>query len=225
MGSTAPWFVIASSALALAGCGKLVPQGTEAARPPVSAPRPAAVASEARQCMTGLGETGARFSPAPDRYFGAGCSTIGTVNLAALQGDTAQFAVTGMGPVTCPLAETMAAWARFGVDRAARHTLGSPLSRIETFGSYSCRDVAGSSRRSAHATAQAIDVASFVLADGRRISVTEDWNGADPARREFLRLVHASACKRFGTILGPDYNAAHRDHLHLEAGRSGGFCR
>ena len=31
-------------------------------------------------------------------------------------------------------------------------------------------------------------------------------------------------CKRFGTTLGPAYNTAHRDHLHLElSGRA--FCR
>jgi hypothetical protein len=216
-------------AFALAACGNLVPSGHApggaVARPPISSPRPAAISSEARQCLADLGDSGARFSPVADRYYGAGCATVGTVSLAAIHGDAASFAISGIGPVACPLAETMSAWARFGVDRAARQVLGSPLVRIETMGSYSCRDVAGSSRRSAHATAQAIDVSAFILADGRRVSVLGDWTGQDPARRQFLRLVHASACKRFGTILGPDYNAAHRDHLHLEDGRRGGFCR
>ena len=86
------------------------------------------------------------------------------------------------------------------------------------------RDVAGSGRRSAHATAAAIDVSDFVLADGRRISVEEDWNGGDAQERAFLRTVHQSACKRFDTVLGPDYNAAHRDHFHVERG-GGRVCR
>ncbi|HCJ80659.1 MAG TPA: extensin, partial [Erythrobacter sp.] len=97
------------------------------------------------------------------------------------------------------------------------------LQRIETMGSYSCRNVAGTARRSAHSRAEAIDVSAFVLADGRRVSVLSGWN-ASREEREFLRVVHKSACKRFGTVLGPDYNRAHHDHFHLEYGK-GNYCR
>ncbi|RYD90654.1 MAG: extensin, partial [Sphingomonadales bacterium] len=72
----------------------------------------------------------------------------------------------------------------------------------------------------------AIDVAAFLLEDGRRISVLDDWSRGTPQEREFLRLVHQSACKRFGTVLGPDYNRAHENHFHVEkviAGKS--YCR
>jgi len=110
------------------------------------------------------------------------------------------------------------------VDRAARQILGSELVRIETMGSYSCRNVAGSGKRSAHARAQAIDISAFVFADGRRISVLRDWSQGSPAERRFLRTIHASACKRFGTVLGPNYNAAHSDHLHVELGGNA-MCR
>ena len=92
-------------------------------------------------------------------------------------------------------------------------------------GTYSCRTVAGTARLSGHATANAIDIAAFLLADGRRVSVLNNWSGGTPAEREFLRVVHASACKRFGTVLSPDYNAAHRNHFHLEIGASRPFCR
>ena len=183
------------------------------------APRP-----EARQCLANLGATRASFTPLPDQYFGAGCSTVNAVRLASLQGDHAALELSNLGPVTCPLASTFAGWARFGVDRAARQILGSGLLRIETMGSYNCRNVAGSARRSAHATADAIDVGAFVLADGRRISVLNDWNGGSAAERQFLRVVHASACKRFGTTLGPGYNAAHENHFHVELSGSN-FCR
>lgn len=91
-------------------------------------------------------------------------------------------------------------------------------------GSYACRNIAGSSRRSAHASAKAIDVSGFVLADGRRITLVDDWNGGTAAEREFLRVVHRSACKRFGTVLGPAYNRAHANHFHLE-GPGNNFCR
>lgn len=36
-----------------------------------------------------------------------------------------------------------------------------------------------------------------------------------PASR-FLRQIHAGACTTFGTVLGPEANDAHRDHLHFD---------
>ena len=77
--------------------------------------------------------------------------------------------------------------------------------------------------RSEHATANAVDISGFVLADGRRIVVDSGWNGTDDERR-FLRSVRAAACKRFRTVLSPDFNAAHQDHFHFDLGR-GPFCR
>ncbi len=182
-------------------------------------PRP-----EARQCLSSLGKRDANFTPLPDQYYGGGCSTLNTVRLAALRADNATLALSNLGPVTCPLADSFAGWARFGADRAARQILGSALVRIETMGSYSCRNVAGSDRRSAHATANAIDISAFILADGRRVSVLGDWTSGTAQERQFLTTVHASACKRFGTVLGPAYNSSHRDHFHLElSGKA--YCR
>lgn len=180
----------------------------------------------ARQCLSQLGASKAGFTPLPDRYFGTGCSQVNTVSLSSLRTDRNTLALTNLGPVSCSVATSFASWAQYGVDRAARQIFGSPLARIETMGSYVCRNVAGTARRSAHASADAIDVAAFVLADGRKISVLNGWNSGTKAEREFLRVVHGSACKRFGTVLGPNYNAAHRDHFHVEAGHNGRpFCR
>jgi hypothetical protein len=91
-------------------------------------------------------------------------------------------------------------------------------------GSYNCRNVAGTSKRSEHAHANAIDVSAFVLADGRRITVQGGWNG-NRSERAFLKAIHKSACRRFGTVLGPDFNKAHHDHFHLDMADNKGFCR
>jgi hypothetical protein len=169
---------------------------------------------------------GAQYTPVADRYIDQGCAVLGTVQLASLRSDNATLGVTNLGPVTCEVSQAFSAWARYGVDRAARQILGSPVRSIETFGSYSCRNVAGSERRSAHATGAAIDVSGFVLEDGRRIMVKTGWNGGTASEREFLRVVQDSACKRFGTVLGPNYNAAHHDHLHLEGVmQATSYCR
>ncbi len=177
------------------------------------------------QCLSELGQAGARFDTLPDRYIGQGCSNLNTVQMHALASDSGQLEVRNLGPVTCPVSTAFAAWARFGVDRAAQQVFGSSLASIQTMGSFSCRNVAGTSRRSAHASADAIDIGGFVLADGRRISVADGWSGSRQ-EREFLRIVQRSACRRFATVLSPDYNAAHRDHLHLEGVIEGNsFCR
>lgn len=221
--------VIAILSMGLAGC-QLLPGGgardDDAARTPPRIDRAGSTGPSPvdQQCLARLGQSGASYSPLPSRYDAPGCTQINAVSLTALQGDASRFAIGNIGPVTCATAATFAGWARYGVDRAARVHLGAGLARIETFGSYSCRNVAGSNRRSAHARAEAIDIAAFVLSDGRRVSVNDDWNGGTAAERAFLRVVRDSACKRFGTVLSPEYDAAHADHLHLEVGGRS-FCR
>lgn len=204
----------------LAGCSVL-PERAAERRSSVSAATPARSPAvvrspEAGQCLARLGQMGAEYTAVPDRYLDQGCAILGTVQLASLPSDNSPLAVTNLGPVTCEVSQAFTGWARYGADRAARQILGSPVRSIETMGSYSCRNVAGSGRRSAHATGEAIDIAAFVLADGRRISVKNGWQGGTEREREFLRVVQQSACKRFDTVLGPDYNSAHHDHLHLE---------
>ncbi len=210
---------------AVSACG-ILPESRAPDRPRVSrsAAAPGMSRLDAARCLAALGASGARYAPLPDRYYAPGCQALGSVRLEGLAGDRGAFALANLGPVSCPLAQAFAGWARYGVDRAARQMLGSALARIETMGSYACRAVAGSARLSAHARAEAIDIGAFLLADGRRISVKAGWNGASDQERAFLRTVHASACKRFGTVLGPDYNGAHADHFHVELG-SGAFCR
>jgi hypothetical protein len=119
-------------------------------------------------------------------------------------------------------------WLRQGVQPAARELLGSPVARLEHFGTYSCRRLYGRGEGpwSEHATGNAIDIGGFVLEDGRRLTLLGDWQG-DDQEAAFLRRVRDEACSVFGTVLSPDYNAAHADHLHLdqEARGFGGVCR
>lgn len=99
------------------------------------------------------------------------------------------------------------------------------MTRIEHVGTYSCRRVYGGAvgLPSQHATANAIDVAAFRLTDGRRVSVFSGWRG-DAKERAFLHEVRDGGCRVFRGVLSPDYNVAHRDHLHLDMGPYG-LCR
>ncbi|MHA6722030.1 extensin family protein [Sphingomonas sp. RS2018] len=208
----------------LAACGS-VPERSEApARPRNSPPivlnQPPAPAT--RQCFADLSGADVRYSPLPDRDFGGGCILMGTVQLIDYGVPT-----TNLRAMACPLARTFVAWVRNGAVPAGREILGSPVVKVESMGTYACRNVVGTrstNRLSEHGTANAVDVSAFVLADGRRITIERDWRNPDPAVQDFLQTVRRSACKRFGTVLSPDYNAAHYNHLHLDLGR-GGLCR
>ena len=129
--------------------------------------------------------------------------------------------------VTCPVAAALELWRRDSVAPAARNILGSDLARIEHLGAFSCRRMYGGADGpwSEHATANAIDIAAFVLEDGRRISVLGDWDDQED-KAAFLRAVRDGACGSFATVLSPDYNAAHADHFHLDQDdRWAGVCR
>lgn len=179
----------------------------------------------ARQCLSGLSAASVRYSPLPNQSFGGGCKTVDAVKLMNFATEA-----TNLGPMTCPLAANFAAWARHAVRPAAQAYLGSDVVRIETMGTYSCRNVNGgrAGRLSEHAFGNAVDVSAFILANGRRVSVLSGWSGAAD-ERAFLRRLHQSACKRFGTVLGPDYNAAHANHFHFDMSRSmkdgSAYCR
>lgn len=118
---------------------------------------------------------------------------------------------------SCPLAAAFALFERHALQPAAQEVFGQPVALVEHVGSFACRTILGSQRRSQHASANALDIAGFRLRDGRRISVLRDWPGASDEAR-FLRLVQQGACDSFNVTLGPDHNAAHRDHFHVDMG-------
>lgn len=120
-------------------------------------------------------------------------------------------------PMTCGLAAKLHLWERHVVIPASEKYLGSAVEEIKVFGTFQCRTVADTDKLSEHAFAKAIDVAAFVLADGRTISVLRDYY-AKGAEGDFLREIRQRACDIFDVTLGPDYNEAHANHFHLDVG-------
>lgn len=176
------------------------------------------LSQDSAQCQAVLATTALRFDPIEDETTGADC---GFFNAVRIRRTTAE-----VGPefaLTCRTAVSLALWERHVLQPAAEQYFDSAIAKIEHFGSYSCRNVYGrpNATRSRHATAEAFDVAGFVLANGKRIRVVNDWSTADGA---FLRQVRDGACRFFDGVLSPDYNEAHRDHFHLDRG-SYRMCR
>ena len=103
-------------------------------------------------------------------------------------------------------------------EAAATH-MSSPISGITQLGTYACRNVNSQKdgRLSQHATANAIDIAAFRFANGKRVSVLRDF-GKDTPEGRFLEAAHDEACSVFNVVLGPRYNKLHADHFHLDMG-------
>lgn len=176
--------------------------------------------SEPQACRAFMATTPWRFQAVPDRDTGQGC---GFSN--AIQVRQTSLALSSSFTLSCPAAASLALWERHVLQPAAQEHLGTGVRRLEHLGSYACRNVYGreGGNRSQHATANALDIAGFVLEDGKRITLARNWHGDAPAS-SFLRQVHQGACRLFDGVLGPEYNQAHADHFHLDSGRQR-ICR
>lgn len=167
--------------------------------------------TDAAYCRRALATSDLRTTPLPDIPKADGC---GLDNGVRVSGGTT--ALSSAFTATCPLALSYAMFERHVARPAARMHLGSDLRSIAHVGSHVCRNVAGTGRRSDHATANALDIVGFTTAAGTRIDILRDWPGDDREAR-FLRQLRDGACRFFRGVLGPDYNAQHANHFHLAA--------
>jgi hypothetical protein len=173
----------------------------------------ARLSKDSAQCQQVLATTGIEYEPVENRITGPACGFFNAVRI--------ERTASGVGKpfaLSCRAAVSLALWERHVLKPSAQRHFGQNVATIEHFGSYSCRNVYGraNATRSQHATAEAWDIAGFVLEDGRRIRVLKDWHDGDASA--FLREVRTGACRFFDGVLSPDYNQAHRDHFHFDRG-------
>jgi hypothetical protein len=181
---------------------------------------------EPSACLAALAQTGMAYEPLPDRATGPGC---GFTNAVRLQNMGANGMRLG-APVSlsCPLALSFFMWEHHVLQPAAQKHYGERVASLQHLGSYACRNINRGERgeqasggntgsRSQHATADALDVAGLTLQSGKRLTVLKDWSGQG-TDAQMLADMHDGACRFFTGVLGPDYNAVHRDHFHLETG-------
>lgn len=173
--------------------------------------------STPERCRAALA-TGAGFDVLPALEAGPQCGIANRVEVASV-------GEARLDPVetACATALRLALWERHAVQPAARDILGQPVARLRHQGSYNCRAIRGGTRPSAHATGRAIDIRGVVLADGTRLELLGNWD-AQTQEGRFWRALHRSACRWFVTVLGPDFDANHADHLHLQS-IGWGTCR
>jgi len=133
--------------------------------------------------------------------------------------------VTGEIVTDCGMATKLVDWVT-DVDRYVAVTLEAPVASVEIGTSYMCRPVnsLAGNKLSFHAIANALDIIGFTLADGRKLTVTGDFRNLTSPEGKATRFAHAAACGHFTTVLGPDADAEHADHLHVDLGCHGKTC-
>ncbi len=149
------------------------------------------------------------------------CGAEDVVRLEAIMlADKTRVAVTPPATLRCSLAEAIAHWVREDVVPAVR-PLGSRLQSIDNYASYDCRGrnrVIGA-RLSEHGKANALDMRSFKLANGKLVELTNPR-----AAKEVRERLRKATCTRFTTVLGPGSDGYHEDHVHVDlAERRGGY--
>ncbi|NRG17807.1 extensin family protein [Rhizobiales bacterium] len=149
------------------------------------------------------------------------CGIDHPFEVTALQGG--QVAFSNSATMSCGHIRETEDWLSESVQPAAMAIFGSPVSEMKIAASYSCRGRNGAAKGplSEHAFANALDISSFKLADGREITVEGGWG--DIYEGAFLRNAHSGACERFSTVLGPEADRHHRDHFHLDLARHGRY--
>lgn len=125
----------------------------------------------------------------------------------------------------CGMATALPVWLN-AVDGYLAARENTRLAGLVVGTSYMCRprnNVNGSDV-SEHGFANALDVIGFELEDGRTIALPAGWaDPLSPAGR-LLRYAHDAACASFTTTLGPEANALHADHIHVDLGCHGERC-
>lgn len=165
-------------------------------------------------CAQALRSSALRVTPQSDSP-GAKCPLIG-----ALRVQGGEVALSSSFLASCPLAVAYAMFERHSLQPAAQAIYGQNVARLDHLGSFACRNIYNreSGALSRHASADALDIAGFRLADGRTVSVLKDWPKQNQDA-QFLRQVRDGACEAFSVVLSPEYNAAHRNHFHVDVGR------
>ncbi|MEO0720403.1 MAG: extensin family protein, partial [Pseudomonadota bacterium] len=143
------------------------------------------------------------------------CTVRGAVMVTSASG----VRINPPAKLNCAMARRVAGWLGNGVQVAAQRGRGQRIVAVRSLGSYSCRRRNGlaTGRLSEHARANALDIAAFTFSDGLTVSVESGWRRPNEGR--FLREVWRSACGPFGTVLGPDSDRFHYNHLHVDAAR------
>ena len=151
------------------------------------------------------------------RRYGAEQVPLGPPRSPLVTGAIGPVGVKPPATLACPIVSALDQWINSSVQPAAMRWFGEPVVEIKQISAYSCRGMNGNpnAQISEHAFGNALDIAEFLLADGRKVSVQYGWQGM-PEEQGFLHDVQAAACAEFSTVLAPGANVYHYNHIHVD---------
>jgi hypothetical protein len=140
---------------------------------------------------------------------------------AVVMPDRTRVALEPPPTLRCTMAAAIGDWVRDEIGPAAAG-LGAPLRAIENYDSYDCRGMnrVTGAKLSEHGRANALDIRSLRLADGKVVRLT-----AVAVARSFRERIRQSACARFMTVLGPGSDGYHEEHVHVDLAERHGDYR
>ncbi|MEM6498969.1 MAG: extensin family protein [Pseudomonadota bacterium] len=228
------WMVVAGLATAPIPPPKPVIVAQDASHAvPKPVPKPALNLTEGQNLLTGVAVSDVGSLCQDPRLEGRVLSDITSPNQACGIRDPVRITrVNGVSlstPATleCRTARRFADWMEGVAAPAVRDELDVEIESAWVMASYACRtrNNKPGARISEHGRGRAIDIGGFILSDGSRITVKQDWGRSDAGQA--LSRIHAQSCELFQTVLGPEADVHHKNHLHLDTAQRQGkaYCR
>ena len=150
-----------------------------------------------------------------------GCGVSSPVRLTAVHG----VQLSRGAIMDCATANAFASWTEKSVLKEFQRKKRDVVT-MEVMASYQCRtrNNKKGAKISEHGKGRAVDIGSFVLDSGDRVSVFVDWNSRKWGKT--MKAIHKGACSAFKTVLGPNADVYHKDHFHMDfARRNSSYCR
>lgn len=177
-------------------------------------------------CESKLRALGVVFAPAelPVKEGNAKRPTCGAPQAVVYQRGPEKIRYNSAPVVSCGMALGLARFEQV-VNEEAKRYLGQEVARVEQGGTYNCRKMARFNLVSEHSYANAIDIRSITLKNGRNLSVLKTFGktDAEPKRPEarFWRAVANRLYDEgtFSVVITPFFDGLHKDHIHLDQAR------
>jgi hypothetical protein len=187
------------------------PEATSASTVKIKPPRTSA-------CLQNLTSAGVKFVPASVNTENKNCGINTPIRLMSVEFAGGKVSFPDLPVLSCSFALDFSEWTTQSAVRIAEKSAGSSLKWISTGPGYECRNRnrVETGKISEHARGNAVDISQFALQDGRTVKV-RDMTNPDRTDFETLKLLRASACDSFATVLGPGSDGNHESHLHLDA--------
>jgi hypothetical protein len=182
--------LLSAAARPLSPWPKTLPQSKPGEGPPEPPPAWSAQEVDAARARCGELLEGLDLVVIPQAPFreGSECGAPAPVQLVSLGSDP-QISFSPPPLLSCEMVAALHRWLQREVQPLARQHLGSPIVRVATMSSFSCRVARATGRLSEHGRVNALDVGAFLTAEGQAALVLADWG---PIAREVTAKANAT---------------------------------